>query len=87
MGMNGVAMPRFEPILSGSVATDSGMPLAALEPPNGKKINKHVDFHIFGARGTPLHVVPDFSCKSPASYNDFGMLRCGMVLRLSLIHI
>ena len=32
-GLNGGAMPRFEPKLRGSVAMDSGMLLVALEHP------------------------------------------------------
>ena len=54
-GLNGVARPRFGPILSGNAAGDSPMLLVALEPPKTfKNLMKNVKIHdLQGSGGTP----------------------------------
>ena len=53
-GLNGVAMPRFEPILSGSAAVDSPMAVVALGAPERPQIHPKQRFSCFsGPLGGP----------------------------------
>ena len=69
-------MPWFEPKLTGSVATDSGMPLVVLEPQNGKNRCEQNDFHVF-----PEHLgSPDFfECPASPGIRDFRIFRVPMI--------
>ena len=53
-GLNGVAMPPFGLILSGSTAKASGMPLGALGAPKRPQIYKKTTFMFFGSLGGGL---------------------------------
>ena len=67
-GPNGLAMPRFEPILSGSAPVGSGMAVVALEPPAPPKIHeKHEHPHFPGSTPPPPHGMPIVHWAKPAS--------------------